>query len=386
VFSRRTSWDIAPNAIAEAVDARRAAGRPLLDLTQTNPTRVRLPLPDAEIRAALQDAAPLRYDPAPFGDVTARAAVSAYYRGAVPPEQVALTASTSEAYAWLFKLLGDAGDRVLVPVPSYPLFDYLASLEGLETVPYPWGWDGDRWFVDLHALEERLEPRTRALVVVSPNNPTGAMVRTEEAERLLCLCAERGLALIADEVFGDHVFTEAPSRLRSFAGRSDALTFALGGLSKACLLPQVKVGWIAASGPADRLAEALNRLQVVADTYLSVNGAAQRAVPRLLALREAIRQPLMARLAANRAVLARALQGSPATPLPADGGWSAVLRVPRHPGEEARVLRLISRHGVLVHPGYFFDFPGEAFLVVSLLCPEDEFARGAAILAADAAE
>jgi aspartate/methionine/tyrosine aminotransferase len=386
VFSRRTSWDIAPNAIAQAVEARRRAGRSLLDLTETNPTRVGLPMPDAEVRAALLDAAPLRYDPAPLGDPAARAAVSAYHGGAVPPEQVALTASTSEAYAWLFKLLGDPGDRVLVPVPSYPLFDYLASLEGLDTVPYPWSWDGDGWFVDFHALEERLPPRSRALVVVSPNNPTGAMVRREEAQRLLRLCRERDMALIADEVFGDHVFTEAPSRLPSFAGRDEALTFVLGGLSKACLLPQVKVGWIAASGPGDRLAPALARLQVVADTYLSVNGPAQRAVPRLLALREVIRPPLMARLAANRAALARALTGSAATPLLADGGWSAVVRVPRHPGEEARVLRLIARHGLRVHPGYFFDFPGEAFLVVSLLCPEDEFARGAAILAADAAE
>lgn len=386
MFSRRTSWSVEPNAIAQAVEARRRVGRPLLDLTETNPTRVGLPMPDAEVRAALLDAAPLRYDPTPFGDPAARAAVSAYHGGAVPPAQVALTASTSEAYAWLFKLLGDPGDRVLVPVPSYPLFDYLASLEGLDTVPYPWSWDGDGWFVDFHALEERLPPRSRALVVVSPNNPTGAMVRREEAQRLLRLCRERDMALIADEVFGDQVFTEAPSRLPSFAGRDEALTFVLGGLSKACLLPQVKVGWIAASGPGDRLAPALARLQVVADTYLSVNGPAQRAVPRLLALREVIRPPLMARLAANRAALARALKGSAATPLPADGGWSAVVRVPRHPGEEARVLRLITRHGLRVHPGYFFDFPGEAFLVVSLLCPEDEFVRGAAILAADAAE
>ncbi len=381
-FSRRTAWPAAPNALARALEARRRAGLPVLDLTETNPTRVGLALPEGEIRAALCEGALPRYAPAPLGEARARAAVSAYYGGAVPPDHVALTASTSEAYAWLFKLLGDPGDRVLVPVPSYPLFEYLASLEGLETVPYPWLWDGD-WSVDFDALRARLDERTRALVVVSPNNPTGAMLQPEEAERLLDLCGRRGLALIADEVFADHVLTSAP-RVRSLAGRDAALTFVLGGLSKTCLLPQLKGAWIAASGPAPRLGEALERLQVVADTYLSVNSLTQRALPRLLALGPVIRLPLLARLRANRAALAAALRGSAATLLPPDGGWSAVVRVPRHPAEEDRALRLLARHGLRVHPGFFFDFPDEAYLVVSLLLPEGEFARGAALLAADA--
>jgi len=384
VFSRRTSWSVGLNRIGAAWDACRRSGRPLLDLTETNPTAVGLPMPDAEILSALADARLLRYEPTPFGHPAARAAVAAYHGGAVPSEHVVLTASTSEAYALLFKLLTDPGDRVLIPLPSYPLFEYLAGLENVETASYPVAWAEGGWFLDFGALEERIDGRTRALVVVSPNNPTGAMLRPEEAHRLLAVCRDRRLALIVDEVFADHVFTEAPSRLRSLAGRDEALVFVLAGLSKTCLLPQLKAAWIAASGPSQPLDEALARLEIVADTYLSVNTPVQLALPRLLALREAIRAPLMARLRANRRALAQALRGSAATPLPADGGWSAVVRVPREPGEEERVLRLIARHGLRVHPGFFFDFPTEAYLVVSLLGPEEEFARGAALLAADA--
>ncbi len=384
MFSRRTAWSVVPNRIAEALGERRRSGKPLLDLTETNPTRVGLPMPEAEICAALADARALRYAPTALGHLAARAAVSAYHGGAIPPEQVVLTASTSEAYALLFKLLGDPGDRILVPVPSYPLFDYLAGLENVETVPYPCYCVDGGWFIDFATLEARLDDRMRAILVVSPNNPTGAMLRCDEADRFLALCRNRGLALVADEVFADHVFTDTPSRVRTLAGRDEALVFVLGGLSKSCLLPQLKAAWIAASGPSDLLAEALARLEVLADTYLSVNTPVQLALPRLLALRDSIRPPLMARLAANRATLERALQGSSATPLPSDGGWSAVVRVPLYPGEEERALRLLERHGLRVHPGFFFDFPTEAFLVVSLLGPEDEFTRGAAILAADA--
>ena len=341
-------------------------------------------MPVSEIREALADARGLRYAPTPFGHAEARAAVAAYHGGAVAPERVVLTASTSEAYALLFKLLGDPGDRVLAPVPSYPLFEYLAGLESLEVVPYPCRWDGDGWFIDLSALEERIDDRTRAILTVSPNNPTGAVIRRTEADRVLALCRERGLALISDEVFADYLVGDAPSRLRSFAGRSEALIFVLSGLSKTCLLPQLKAGWIVVGGPADLADAALARLEVLTDTYLSVNTPVQLALPRLLGLRERIQAPIMARLAVNRATLETVLRGSGASGLPTDGGWSAVIRVPRHPGEEERVLGLLARHGVAVHPGFFFDFPTEAFLVVSLLAPEEEFARGAAILAADA--
>jgi len=383
-FSRRTAWNIAPNRIAAALEQRQRSGQPILDLTETNPTKVGLPIPESEILETLADARALCYEPAPLGDPAARLAISEYHRGAVPPEHIVLTASTSEAYALLFKLLADPGDRVLVPVPSYPLFEYLAGLESVETVPYACIWAEDGWIVDFSTLETRLDERTRVLVVVSPNNPTGAMLRCAEASRLLELCRERRLALIADEVFADYIFTDASSCAGSLAGRDESLVFVLSGLSKTCLLPQVKTAWIAASGPADMLGEALARLEVIADTYLSVNTAAQLALPRLLALRNVIRLPLMARLTANRAMLERTLRGSAATALLPDGGWSAVIRVPRHPIEEERVLRLLSRHGLRVHPGFFFDFPDEAYLVVSLLGLEEAFTRGAAILAADA--
>jgi alanine-synthesizing transaminase len=384
VFSDRTAWNVAVNRIGAAVSDCRRAGRPLLDLTETNPTRVGLPIPAAEILGALGDARGLCYEPTAFGHPEARAAVAAYHGGAVSPEHVALTASTSEAYGLLFKLLGDSGDCVLAPMPSYPLFDYLARLEGMDVVPYPSRWEGDGWFIDLPVLEERVDARTCAILVVSPNNPTGALIRRQEADRILALCRKRGLALIADEVFTDHVFTDAPSRVRSLAGRDEALVFVLGGLSKTCLLPQLKAAWIAVSGPAPLVHEAMARLEVMADTYLSVGTPVQLALPRLLALRERIRTPLMARLAANRASLEQALRGTAVSLYPADGGWSAVLRVPSHPGEEERVLRLLARHDLLVHPGFFFDFPTEAFLVVSLIGPEDDVARGAAILADDA--
>jgi len=384
VFSRRTAWSGAPNAIAQALEARRATGEPVLDLTETNPTRVGLPTPEPEIRAALDEARALRYEPTPWGQPLARSAVAAYLHAAVPPEHIMLTASTSEAYAWLFKLLGDSGDRVLAPVPCYPLIEYLAGLEGLESTPYPWTWEEGGWFIDFTALEDRLDDRTKAVVIVSPNNPTGAMVRREELDRLLGICRDRRVAIIADEVFSDYVFNDSTSRVRTLAGREDALVFVLGGLSKACLLPQLKAAWIAASGPARLLDSALARLEIVADTYLSVGTPVQMALPRLLALGDRIRRPLNARLAANRSRLMEALSGSAATPLSCDGGWSAVVRVPRHPAEEQRTVRLLTRHGLRVHPGFFFDFPTEAFLAVSLLVPEDDFARGVAILAADA--
>ena len=380
MFSRRTAWNVTPNRLTTAVALRRERGLPLLDLTETNPTRVGLPYPEREICEALADTRLLRYEPTPFGHAAARAAVAGYQ--GVSPERVVLTASTSEAYAYLFKLLADAGDRVLVPAPSYPLFDFLAGLEQIEPVPYPCRLEDGEWFIDFEALDACWEARTRAILVVSPNNPTGAMLRTEETDLLLGLCRSRGAALICDEVFADPGAPIRPSRVDSLAGRDEALVFVLNGLSKTCLLPQLKAAWIVVSGPAQLHDTALARLEIIADTYLSVNTPVQLALPRLLALREEIRRPLRARLAENRAALERILAGTAATPLPADGGWSAVIRVPREPGEEARVLRLLEV-GALVHPGFFFDFPSEAFLVVSLLPEPETFAEGITILAAN---
>jgi alanine-synthesizing transaminase len=295
---------------------------------------------------------------------------------AVDPDRIFLTASTSEAYAWLFKLLCDPGDAVLVPRPSYPLFSYLARLESVDVVPYALAYDGE-WHLSADAVREGLGARTRAVVVVSPNNPTGSYLKRMEADALLALCAERGLAVVSDEVFADYAFAPDPRRVASLADDGPALAFSLGGLSKSCGLPQLKLAWIAVSGPETWRAPAIERLEVVADTYLSVSTPVQLAAGALLARRPELQGPIAERVAANRGALRRRLgEGSPATMLAAEGGWSAVVQVPATQGEDELVARLLEEHGVLVHPGYFFDFPREAFLVLSLLPPPETFADG----------
>jgi alanine-synthesizing transaminase len=377
MFSARTAWDLTPNRLATLLEDKRRQGHRILDLTETNPTRVGIPYP-SDLLAPLADPGALRYDPSPLGLVAAREAVAADYarRGvAVDPGRLVLAASTSEAYAWLFKLLCDPGDAVLVPQPSYALFEYLARLESVDVRPYPLSYDGE-WHLSAEAVAESVAPRTRAVVVVSPNNPTGSYLKRAEADALLALCAERGLAVIADEVFADYAFGPDPRRLASLAEDGPALAFALGGLSKSCGLPQLKLAWIAASGPERWRAPARARLEVVADTYLSVSTPVQRAASALLARRSELQAPIAGRVAENRDTLRRLAGGSPASLLHGEGGWSAVLQVPATQSEEERVTRLLEQHDVLVHPGYFFDFPREAFLVLSLLTPTDVFAAG----------
>jgi alanine-synthesizing transaminase len=384
MFSTRTRWDLTPNRLARLAAAARASGRTLLDLTETNPTRAGLAAPP-QVLQALAHARGLRYQPDPRGLEAARQAVAADHarRGVgVDPAHVVLTASTSEAYAFLFKLLCDPGDVVAVPRPSYPLFEYLARLEGVEVATYPLRHDGE-WHVGRGELEAALTPRTRAVVVVSPNNPTGSFLKRSEADSLEGLCAARGLAVIADEVFADFAFRDDPRREPSLAGRTKALTFTLGGLSKSCGLPQLKLAWIAASGPQAKRDAALERLEVVADTYLSVATPVQEAAAEILAGLPVLQAPLRARTGANLAVLRDLAARVPlVTLLEPEGGWSAVLRVPAHHTEDDWCARLIEEDDVLVQPGYFFDFPGEAFLVVSLLPPADVFAEGVARLLA----
>jgi aspartate/methionine/tyrosine aminotransferase len=378
MFSRRTPASLAPNRLTAALEARRRAGAPILDLTQSNPTRAGFAYP-ADLLAGLADAGSLEYEPAPRGLASAREAVAADFarRGLdVPADRILLTASTSEAYAFLFKLLCNAGDSVLVPRPSYPLFELLAGLECVDALPYPLAYDGE-WHLSVSGVERAIEANTRAVVVVSPNNPTGSYLKRDEAEALAALCARKGLALISDEVFADYGFGADPRRLRSVATDGPALAFALGGLSKSCGLPQLKLGWLAVSGPAPERQQALRRLELVADTFLSVATPIQRAAPSLLARLPELQAPIRARLAENLAALSAGLTpGSKATLLRPEGGWSAVLRVPATVPEEDLVLGLLERHGVLVHPGYFFDFPSEAFLVLSLLAPAAEFRAG----------
>ncbi|PYQ14908.1 MAG: pyridoxal phosphate-dependent aminotransferase [Acidobacteria bacterium] len=377
MFSARTGWNLAANRLSSLRAAKRRGGARVLDLTETNPTRVGIAYPP-DLLAPLADPGSLRYEPAPRGLEPARRTVAEDCRrrgAAADPARIILASSTSEAYAWLFKLLCDPGDAVLVPRPSYPLFDYLARLESVDTSPYPLSYDGE-WHLSLEAVARAITPRTRALVLVSPNNPTGSYVKRVEAEQLLALCAERGLAVVSDEVFADYAFAPDPRRAPSLAGDGPALAFSLGGLSKSCGLPQLKLAWIAVGGPESLRRAALERLEVVADTYLSVSTPVQRAAPALLARRSELQGPIARRVSANLDALRRRLQGgSSASVLQVEGGWSAVLQVPATESEEDRVIRLLEEHDVLVHPGYFFDFAGEAYLVLSLLPPPAEFAQ-----------
>lgn len=382
MFSSRTRWDRTENRLAGLVAERRASGKPLFDLTLSNPTAAGFTAPPA-LLAHLGDPQVALYDPRPRGAARAREAVARDYARlgvAVAPERLVLTASTSEAYAWLFKALCDPGDAVLVPRPSYPLFEFLASLESVEARPYALAFDG-AWHLDLGALEAAVTPRTRAVVVVNPNNPTGSCLRRHEVRALDAFAAARGLAVVSDEVFADFLFDPAPDVAVSLAGDSEALTFSMGGLSKSCALPQLKLGWIAAGGPRALRDEALARLEIVADTYLSVSTPAQHAAPFLLERLPELQRPLKERLRANRAALAAALAAdSPVSLLAADGGWTAVLRVPATLPEEERVCGLVADEGVVVHPGYFFDFASEAFLVLSLLPEPALFREGVARL------
>jgi len=379
MFSARTGWTRAPNRLSTVVEARRGSGAPLLDLTETNPTRAGLRAP-ADILAALADPAALAYDPEPLGRRDAREAIAAdgRRRGAeIDPDRLVLTASTSEAYAFAFKLLCDPGDTILVPRPSYPLFEYLAGLESVQVRPYPLRYDGT-WHIDLAELAEALTDRTRAIVAVTPNNPTGSFVKGAEADALRALAASHGAALLSDEVFADFPLREDPGRALTLFADGPALTLCLGGLSKSCGLPQLKLAWMALAGPAAAREEARARLEVVADTYLSVSTPVQQAAPAVLARAAELQAPIRDRIRANLGILRDAAQGTPATLLDVEGGWSAVLHVPATRGEDEWVIALAEEDGVLVHPGYFFDFPREAYLVLSLLPPPPAFAEGVA--------
>lgn len=373
--SSRLPRDLSPTALAAAVSQVRASGRAIADLTLSNPTHAGIPYP-MDLLAPLGDPAGLAYVPEPLGAMVAREAVSADYwrRGVhVPAARLCLTASTSEAYALLFKLLCDPGDRVLVPQPSYPLFEHLTALECVTAVPYELELHGD-WRLNVAAVARQIDERTRAVLVVSPNNPTGSVVQTDELDALARLCADRGVALIGDEVFADYRLDgQAPAM--SVLQQQHVLAFGLGGLSKSVGLPQVKVAWIGVSGPDAAVADALSGLELVADTFLSVSTPAQVALPRLLHRGAAVRQAIQDRTARNLATLVAAVDAVPeVTLLPPAGGWCAVLQVPSLVSEESLVASLLEHDGVLVQPGYFFDFPREAFVVVSLLVPPDVFA------------
>jgi len=379
MFSRRTPVNLSLNRLALATREARKADRRLIDLTQSNPTRAGFDYP-ADLLAPLAEGRGLVYMPEPLGMPAAREAVAAEYDRmgvSVSPSHIALTASTSEAYSLLFKILCDPGDEVLVPRPSYPLFEHLARLDAVRTTWYDLEYHG-RWSIDFETLERALSARSRALLLVSPNNPTGSFVGRDEIERLTALAAAHDIAIIADEVFAEYELVPgARRRAGPILTTDDALCFALGGLSKSVGLPQMKLAWIAVSGPSDATVGALERLELACDTYLSVSTPVQAAAAELLHRGATVRRQIQRRIVENYGALAAAVAGSPACRLlEAEGGWYGVLQVPSFSPEEDLVIDLLMNDGVLVHPGYFFDFPRESFLIISLLAPEAEFLDG----------
>lgn len=382
-LSTRSAVHEEPTALATALEQARRSGRPIIDLTQSNPTVVELPYQLYESVAGWAKTAGSelwsRYAPESLGSARAREAIARHWPGqrprALDPAHSLLVSSSSEAYSYLFTLLCDADDEVLVPRPSYPLLAHLGQYAGVRLVPYSLAYDGV-WHIDFESLRRALGPRSRAIVLVNPNNPTGSYVKRAELDALAAL----GLPLIADEVFARFALDDDPERVTSVLGASPALTFCIDGLSKSAGLPQLKLSWIAASGPEQQVGEALRRLEWIADTYLSATTPGQRALPALLEAAPAFRDALCERLRQNRDALVTALAGSAASVLRLEGGWYAVVQLPRVVAEDEWVLGLLEREGVLVHPGYFYDFERPAFLVVSLLPRPDELARGAAAL------
>jgi alanine-synthesizing transaminase len=382
-FSQRTNWNSEESKLSRAHRERLRSGLPIADLTASNPTRCGF-VYDQNLLAALTDPRALDYDPQPLGLDAARAAICRYYadhHASVPPEQIVLTTSTSEAYSYLFRLLCDPGEEILVLQPGYPLFDFLAVLDdvGLKAAPlvYDHGWQ-----IDPEGLRRAISPRTRAIVIVHPNNPTGHFTKLWEAKELAALCREFGLSLIVDEVFLDYPLHQAESPASFAAGLEDVPVFVVGGLSKICGLPQMKAAWIvaAASTPKPVLEPALDRLEVIADTFLSTNAPVQWALPQWLAGRHDIQHQILTRLWANLVELDRQLAPHDAARrLDVEGGWYTVLRIPALQPDETTVRELLDR-GVWIHPGYFFGMPESGWLVVSLLTPEAEFREGVTIL------
>ncbi|MGA9565663.1 MAG: pyridoxal phosphate-dependent aminotransferase [Candidatus Korobacteraceae bacterium] len=383
MFSRRTAWNLAPNRYTAALEEHRQAGRELLDLTASNPTTIGLSYHEAEILRALTRPEAMTYQPTPKGLESARQAVAEYYAekgSSLPLDDLILTTSTSEAYSFVFRLLCDPGDAVLVPAPSYPLFDFLADLNDVKLVPYELVYDHG-WQIDFESLRtsakrsQTTDSRCRAVLVVHSNNPTGSYVKRREIAELNQVCVANEMAIISDEVFLDYSLgDEAPT---TFSSNNEVLTFTLSGLSKISALPQMKVAWIVANGPADTKAEALDRLEVIADTYLSMSAPLQLAVPAMLAERHNIQAQLLERIRTNLTALDTSLAAQTLCGrLAVEGGWYAILRVPVWGTDEDLAIALLRETGVLLQPGHFYNFPGDGYLIASLITPCDEFCEG----------
>jgi alanine-synthesizing transaminase len=377
MFAKRTNWNLDPNPLSQSLARHRAAARPLLDLSASNPAACGFDCDQPAILRALANSAVLAYNPDPQGLLPARQAIAAYYRARdeqVVVENMLLTTGTSEAYSFVFRLLCNPGDEILIPTPGYPLFDFLADIQDVTLLRYPLVYDSG-WQIDFHALEQAITSRTRGIIVVHPNNPTGHFCRPQDVARLNGICAAHHLALIADEVFLDFALTGETRP--SFAVNPAALTFAMSGLSKISGLPQMKMAWLITSGPEHLRKAALARLEVIADAYLSMNAPVQWAAGVFLEQRHAFQQQLLARVRKNLAELDRQLAGQKScNRLEVEGGWNAVLRVPATRSDEDLAIELLETKDVYVHPGHFYDFPSDGYLVVSLITSELEFTEG----------
>jgi alanine-synthesizing transaminase len=382
VFADRTNWNLKANPLSEALAQHRTSGKALLDLTASNPTECGFDYDSRAILQALANPTSLAYDPNPRGLPSARHAVAAYYaaRGAeVPVDSIMLTTSTSEAYSYVFRTLCNSGDEILIPEPSYPLFAFLADIQDVKLARYPLDYDYG-WQINFHTLQQAVTSRTRGVIVVHPNNPTGHFTKAGELTKLNEICSARNLAIIADEVFLDFTLHRGRAPF-SFAQNSAALTFTMSGLSKISGLPQMKAAWLITSGPERLKAEALARLEIIADTYLSMNAPVQWAIPASLEQRQSFQTQLLSRIQKNLAELDRQLatQKSCAR-LVVEGGWYAVLRVPATRSDEELAIELLNQKNVYVHPGHFYDFPSDGFLIVSLITREEDFAKGVKLL------
>ena len=377
MFANRTNWNLTPNRLSEAVARHRASGKALMDLSMSNPTECGFQYASHAIMRALCSPRTIEYRPDPNGMEIARRAVSAYYAEKskkVLPDRIILTTSTSEGYSFIFRLICNPGDELLVPAPSYPLFDFLAEIQDVRVKRYPLIYDHG-WQIDLHALEQAVTERTRGIIVVHPNNPTGHFTKPGELAAINRLCASREIAIIADEVFLD--FSLAPEAPLSFCTNQEALTFTLSGLSKTSGLPQMKLAWMVVSGPEQLRQQALARLELISDTYLSLNAPVQLATPVFLEMRHGFQQQVMERVRANLTELDRQLATQQqCSRLEVEGGWYVVVRVPATQSDEDLALELLEQKNVYVHPGHFYDFPQEGHMVVSLITPQGEFAEG----------
>ncbi len=375
MFSSRTKWNMVPNQLSELVVAKQQRGEVITDLTESNPTCCGFSYPEKEVLAALADKSSLLYQPEPHGLLIAREAIAKYYASfgvTVRPENILLTASTSEAYSFLFKLLCNAGDAIIVPQPSYPLFEYLCQLNDVVLQHYCLAYDGE-WHIDFESLQSTFTDRTRAIVIVHPNNPTGSYLKQNEFELVCTFAAEHNCSIIADEVFGPYNFSSDPNRASISTSNTSILSFSLNGISKLLGLPQLKLSWIVVRGNSQQTDEALSRLDIIADTFLSVNTPVQVALPKLFEHSQFIREQIRTRVHSNYHLLQKNLKDSEVSVFHSEGGWYAILQLPQFQTDEEWAVELLRQQNILVYPGHFFDIKQKSCIVISLLPTSELF-------------